>query len=399
MRNRMRRTKKIFYGKEPFLLFRADRGLPMGLPPASPMFQAQLRLGNSFQYCFDICCSFAQSMVMEEHLGGDAPLWSYLDECTERQSRANPFVSTTTDLNIALKYASKGSGAYLSVIAPRAVMFRCVEFAPELHVGNGKQDQETGIAGVVLEDEILAQIPVDRLDNNIRCALQSVEDFSCWLHKAGRKFKYRPANTFSESLVCPNCANPLSVYFHRQLGLDSNAIAKIVLETNYHYKPFSGSLVLGRGAAVKCSCGQALYSPEIDGQELVVMRRPVFFKEHMKVDIENKYGSDIDILWLWFEKEKSGVRVVRQYRLRERSAERWYRYPDILGIPRAKLDSWHIETNHSIPPGSHKKVPLQRDSDSKSVGVFGASFADGHTWIPIKRLKEGVWGELDLNEI
>jgi hypothetical protein len=338
-------------------------------------------------------------MVMEEQLGGDAPLWSYLDECTERQSRANPFVSTTTDLNIALKYASKGSGAYLSVIAPRSITFRCVEFAPELHVGSGKQDQETGIAGVVLEDEILAQIPVDRLDDDIRCALQSVDAFSRWLHKAGRKFKYRPANTFSESLVCPNCGNSLPVYFHRQLGFNSKAIAKIDLETNHHYKPFSGSLVLGRGAAVKCSCGQALFCPEIDGQELVVMRQPVFFKKHMEVDIENKYGSNIDVLWLWFEKETSGIRMVRQYRLRERSAERWYRYPNILGVPRAKLDSWLTKTNHSIPPGANKKVPLQRDPEGKSVGVFGASFADGYTWIPIKRLEEGAWGELDLNEI
>jgi hypothetical protein len=399
LRTRVRRAKDILYEKERFLLFRADRGLPMGIPPASPMFQAQLRHGNSLQHCFDMCCSFAQSMVMEELLGGDAPLWSYLDECTERQSRANPFVSTTSDLNIALKYASKGSGAYLSVITPRSDTFRCVGFAPELHVGSGKQDQEIGLSGIVLEDEILAQIPVERLDDDIRRVLQSADTFSRWLHKSGRKFKYRPANTFSESLVCPNCSSSLPVYFHRQLGFESKAIAKIDLETNHPYKPFSESLILGRGAAVKCSCGQALFCPEIDSQELVVIRQPVFFEEHMEVDIENTYGSNIDVLWLWFEQETSGIREVRRYCLRERSAERWYRYPNMPGMPQDELDSWLTQINRSIPPGAHKRVPLQRDPGGKSVGVFGASFADGYTWIPLKRLEEGSWGELNLNEI
>ena len=391
----------IFRGKDRRLLFRADCALPMGVPPASPMFQAQLRLGESFQRSFDLCSSSVEQMVMAEHLGGDGPLWSYLDECTERQSRVNPSVSLTTNLDAALRYARKGSKAYISVIVPESVMFRTVDFSEQLHVGNGKQDREVGIAGALLDNELIVQIPVDCLTEDLKNVFQNVNSFSRWLQNDGSDFLYQsPGNMSSKNLFCPDCREPFPIYFHRQLGCNSDLVSPIRLDPKHINEPFRENLVLARGAAVKCLCGRTFYSPQIDNQELVILRDPIFHSKYMEVDIENKYGSNIDTLWLWVERKRSKIRKVRQFRLRERSAEKWYRYPKILKIPPDKVEAWLKETDRSIPPGVNEKVKLGWEPRSQPMGVFGANFSDGFTWIPIMRLNQASWDtRTGVNEI
>jgi hypothetical protein len=340
-----------------------------------------------------------ESMVSDEVLGGDAALWVYLDECTERASRVNPFVSTTSALSVALGYATEAPGSYLSVIAPQNDdYFRYVEFAPELHVGTGRHNQEVGMTGILMADEILAQIPVTRLNEDIKLILQNVDQFSEWILGDGKEFEYRQADTIlSPILHCPNCRASFPIYFHRQLGADSNKLARFESVGRHSGGPYDDVLVLTRGAACRCSnCGQTWYAPHLDDVELITLDEPEFFEDTMTVTLENRYGSNIDVLWLWFSGDAPGTRWVRQFRLRERWAEIFYR---TQGLAVDKIEDMLALVDKSIPPGYHRNWRFQRDPRGREVGVFGAFFTDGYTWIPLKRLKEATWDTRGINGI
>jgi hypothetical protein len=408
----------ILRAKTDRLLFRADCGLPMGVPPASPFFQAMLRSGESVDRSFADCRIKVSNFLNDEYLGDGAPLWVFLDECTERPSRANPFVSTTTDLEAALKYAQRGSGAYLSIIAPYE---RSVDFSPELHIGNGRRDREVGIPGVIVAEEIIAQIPVAKLNEENKVIIQRPDTLSQWLENEGREFIYQPRSIFSHSLKCPDCGDPLPVYFHRQVGDNNEAIAKIQLDPRHPDLAFREGLALVRGAAVKCTCQgeppfelkflregeveeqppllNSLYCPQLDSRELITLRKRVFRKEYMEVDLENLYGANIDVLWLWFAGRASSKRTVHQYRLRMRTAETHYRETKMTEHESIEVETALAISDRSIPPGMHERYKLQRDPYRKEFGVFGAHFSDGQIWIPLKHLENRSWDTTGVFEI
>jgi len=393
----------LFVGRERRMLYRGDSGLPLGVPPAAPLFQSILRQGETTDMAFRTCHSRVQIFHMEEILGGDAPLWQYLDECTERSSRVNPFVSTTVSLSRALDYAGYSRNAYISIIVPVIHEFRTTDFRRSLSVGESASNQEVGLPGVIFPGEILAQVPSDVARAEEHRALRDTKSTLTWLSANGSRYLSRiDEQALHQGPACPSCKKSMPTYFLAQLGSLSEKLVTAQFDDCHAHNPFHWRLALARGAAAKCICGSMWFNQEIDELDHVVFGQHEHRGDYIAVDIENRSNSSIAVLWVWFSSASDETRVVRKFSLWPRKAEILARRSTYSVPTPTEIDEANALlrlSDRRILPGVTHQYGLQADPERAQFGVFGAFFTSGHCWIPLRRRAEAKWDLYDVDEI
>jgi hypothetical protein len=222
------------------LLFRGDAGLPPGILPASPLFQLQLRRGHSFTNSFDHCRLIVK-IANDQDRDGDADIAELVEDSTHLQSPHNPFVSMSSDLATAKRYAELGCSSsvrpYITLVVPRDTS-RVIDFRSRLSTtATALANREIGIIGMIEPDEVMLRVYLDDLGKITESQMmQSAFQPAGIAPPTWSIPDQHLTELFSQEYCCPRCGTPLPYYFRRFLGSDSKVIS--VLDVSGYRKPF-----------------------------------------------------------------------------------------------------------------------------------------------------------------
>ncbi|MGJ0483777.1 MAG: hypothetical protein ACR65R_04480 [Methylomicrobium sp.] len=381
-----------------YYLFRGDAGLPKGSLPLSPRARRLMWQGRTLEEALEICTLEISSFYTEAIEDGLSALKFHLMQFTEKNHFLNPLVSTTVDLGRAFKYASASPDGYISVL--KIHKDRITRFRDHLDIPSTKKENEFGVNGLVLAEEILFQIPLKQIEVNLylsSCTSSKQEALDFIKRYGIDDYQYNPV--IPPVLTCPNCKQPLSPYLREVLGGNSKVLQILQVPKENIVHPFiyannlTANILAEYGMIARCArCRAWLSNPDkIQSCPLKILKQWIDGKR-IFLRLYNTSNEDIYFVVFQITNQKNGESKLYQMDLTKYSHVYFGEDKKILNkvLERAINIFWRKISKDYLKPIAKRsevvhhidlEIELQNMQDDLKIDVYQIHFLSGKSWM------------------